>query len=94
MNDAAGMAAAGLGGERLQGRSAARFDPDFGDRSGYGTGAGSGAAEHTVFGVLQTTTGRLDMGLRPLGLGCVAVEQQAIEAGQTGARRQKDRQQE
>ena len=94
MDDAAGVAAAGLGGEGLQGRRAGRLDANFGNRSGYGAGACGRAAEHTVLGVVQTTTGGLDVGLRPLGLARLLVEQQAIEAGQTGARRQEDGQQE
>ena len=70
------------------------LEPDLNGRSGDGAGDRRRAAETAVLGMVQAAAGRLHMRQRPGGVVGVLVEQQAVQAGQTGPRRQENQQQE
>jgi len=74
--------------------AAFRLDRCFDSLSDFRSGAAGCTAEHTVRGVVQAAAGGLDVGLRPAGSLGVLVKHQRIQAGQAGAGRQEDCQQE
>ena len=61
---------------------------------GHRAGAGSGAAQATVIRMAETSAGGLDVGLGPVELRGTVVVHHGIQAGQAGAGRQEDCQQE
>jgi hypothetical protein len=71
-----------------------RLDGYFGPRSYAGTGAAGRTAESAVLGVVEASAGGLDVRLGPAGVGALVVIYQGIQAGQAGAGRQEDCQQE
>ena len=71
-----------------------RLDPCDITYRGHRAGPGGAAAQATVIGMTETPAGRLDVGLRSIELRVAMVRGQGIQAGQAGAGRQEDCQQE
>lgn len=77
-------------GDRPPGGARLRLHPGNTAQHGERSGAGGATAQATLIRMAETAAGGLDVGLRPLALRAAVMICQGIEAGQTGARRQED----
>ncbi len=80
--------------DRLMGGTGGLLEAGDSAQRGYRAGPGGSAAQAAVIRVAETPTCRLDVGLGPVGRRVEVVVYQRIQAGQAGAGRQEDRQQE
>jgi hypothetical protein len=76
----------------LRGRSPNEIGPTSAGERGYGTGAGGRSSQPTMLGVVQTSTGGLDVALPPMRIGALVVVHHGVQAGQAGAGGEKNRQ--
>ena len=89
---AAGGVDVRLRGESLGSRPADGRDPDLAWVAHNGTGTGGRSSQPTMLGMVETSTGGLDVTLPPMSVGALMVVHHGVQAGQAGACGEKHRQ--